>query len=157
MGASTAQLMPEFLAEIASRPVEREQLIPLLQRAQATFGYLPREAMEGIARSVRLPLSRIQGVATFYNQFRFTPPAEKPVHVCLGTACHVRGADRVLTAMEDTLKIQEGQTTPDGRFSLERVACVGACGLAPVAVVGGRTYGRLTPDRARRLLRRARA
>jgi NADH-quinone oxidoreductase subunit E len=137
-------------------PGSREAVIPLLQSTQAEFGYVPREAMEGIARALRMPPAQVQGIATFYAQFRFHPPGRHRVTVCRGTACHVRGSGRLLEELERTLGIGAGTTTPDGEFMLETVACVGSCALAPVLLVDGRAYARQTASAARKTIERVR-
>ncbi len=127
-------------------------LIPLLQQVQERYGYLPGSAIEEIARFMKLSPSEVFGVLTFYAQFRLTPPGETTVKVCQGTACHVRGAKRILEEVETVLGIQAGGTTEDRKYSLEKIACFGACSLAPVVVVGSSVYGRLTPQKVKRLL-----
>lgn len=129
-----------------------EILIPLLQKIQETLGFLPRKAMEKVAVHLGIPESEVYGVATFYNQFRFDPPGKHPVKVCVGTACHVKGASVILESWERRLNIKVGQTTPDREFSLERVACVGCCALAPVAVVGEKVHGHMAPTKVDGLL-----
>ena len=124
---------------------EREALIPILQDIQQTFGYLSREAVLRVGQHLGLPGSKIFGVSTFYNQFRFHPPGRFHVQICRGTACHVKGSADMLEALKRELKIQPGQTTRDGLFSLEVVACMGACGLAPAICVNGEFYARLNP------------
>lgn len=118
---------------------------PLLQEVQARFGYLPREAMQEIARFLQIPGSAVYGVATFYNQFRFTPLGKHPIKVCMGTACHMQGGRLVSEALERELDIQVGGITEDGEFSLDRVACIGCCMMAPVMVVGEAVYPKMTP------------
>jgi NADH-quinone oxidoreductase subunit E len=113
----------------------RDSLIPILQEVQGLTGYLSKEAVVSIGKHLKLPASKIYGVATFYNQFRFQPKGKHHVMVCRGTACHVKGSALVLDALEQNLKIKAGQTTRDGLFSLEVVACIGACGLAPVICI----------------------
>lgn len=130
----------------------REQLIPILQEIQAVDGYLSEESVEIISRHLGLPASKIYGVATFYNQFRFVPKGRYHIMVCRGTACHVKGSARVLEAVQDVLKIEDGQTTRDRIFSLEVVACMGACGLAPVINVNGEFFAKVTPMKVRRIL-----
>jgi NADH-quinone oxidoreductase E subunit len=115
----------------------RSDLIPILQEIQERHGYLSREAVIGIGRHLRLPTSKIYGVATFYNQFRFLPQGRNHIQVCRGTACHVKGSSAILEEVKRELKIDAGQTTRDGEFSLEVVACIGACGLAPVICING--------------------
>ena len=121
-------------------------LIPALQEAQNAYGYLSREVIERIAEKMAIPVSQIYGVVTFYSQFHLNPRGRNIIRVCQGTACHVRGAKAVLQAIEEQLKIAAGATTPDLKFTLETVACIGACGLAPVLMVNDDTHGRLTPD-----------
>jgi NADH-quinone oxidoreductase E subunit len=121
-------------------------LIPVLQEAQHAYGYLSKEVIEHIAAHMDIPVSRIYGVVTFYSQFHLNPRGKNIVRVCQGTACHVRGAKAILKALEDHLGISAGETTPDLLFTLETVACIGACGLAPVMMVNDDTHGRLTPE-----------
>jgi NADH-quinone oxidoreductase subunit E len=115
----------------------RDALIPLLQDVQQAHGYLSRDAVVRIGRHLRLPASKVYGVATFYNQFRFQPLGRYHLQLCRGTACHVKGSNQTLNAIQRTLQIKPGQTTRDGLFSLEVVACLGACGLAPLMAVNG--------------------
>ena len=138
--------MEERLSKIFSAFEKREDnLIPILQRVQEEFGYLPEDAMMGIAKAIGVPESRVYAVASFYAQFRFTPMGRNHVMVCRGTACHVRGAARILDEAERQLRIKEGETTEDLEYTLETVACIGCCGLAPTIVINEDTYGRLTP------------
>ena len=134
------------IAEVLARyNKESGNLIPLLQEVQQKLGYLPREAMEGIAGFLGIPPVEVWGVATFYNQFRFVPLGKHHARVCLGTACHLRGGKLIQEALEREFDIKVGETTPDGEFSLERVACIGCCMLAPVMVIGDRIYPKMTP------------
>lgn len=132
----------------------RSNLIPMLQMVQNTLGYLPLEAVRPVAAYLSLPATEIYGVASFYNQFRFNPPGKYPIRVCMGTACHVRGGDIILENFERKLDIKEGETTADREFSLERVACVGCCALAPVALVGETVYGHMAPSKIEGLFTR---
>ena len=125
----------------------RDELIPILQQVQAEFGYLPEQAMLAIARFAGVPESQVYAVATFYAQFRFMPIGKKHVMVCRGTSCHVRGAQRILDVIERRLGIKEGQTTPDREYSLETVACIGACGLSPCIMVNRKVEASLTPKK----------
>jgi NADH-quinone oxidoreductase subunit E len=125
----------------------RENLIPILQGVQDSLGYLPRLAMQRIAEALQLPEVEVFGVCTFYNQFRLSPPGKHRVKVCLGTACHMMGGQIVLECFERRLSIHEGETTPDREYSLERVACVGCCALAPVVVVDEMVDARVSPIR----------
>ena len=133
---------------------ERSNLIPILQKIQKTYLYLPAEALNMVGRYLGIPAAEVYGVATFYNQFRFHPPGRHPVKVCLGTACHVRGGDIILENFERKLEIKEGETTPDKEFSIERVACVGCCALAPVALVGETVHGHMAPSKVEGLVLR---
>lgn len=128
------------------------ELIPLLQAVQAEYGYLSREAMLAIAKFTNVSESQVYSVATFYTQFRFTPIGENHIMVCRGTACHVKGAPKIQEKIEIHLNIKEGETSKDGKFSLETVACIGACGLAPAMVINKKTYGKLTPKKVVEIL-----
>ena len=132
-------------------------LIGVLQDAQERFGYLPRTALAAISRRARIPLSRIYGVVTFYAQFYTEPRGRHTIRCCRGTACHVKGAGRVLDAVQRHLHIAEGETTADMLFCLETVACVGTCFLAPVMMIDNTYYGMLTPQKVERILRSYRA
>ena len=134
----------------------REQLIPILQAVQDHRGYLSRDAMVAVGKRLRLPASKVYGVATFYNQFRFQPKGKIHCQVCRGTACHVKGSAAVLEALKQTLRIDAGQTTRDGMFSIEVVACIGACGLAPVVAINGEFHAGVTPEKIRRIIERYR-
>jgi len=133
---------------------ERSSLIPILQMIQDTLGYLPPEVITIVADYLDLTESDVYGVATFYNQFRFNPPGKNPIKVCLGTACHVKGGDIILENFERKLEIEEGETTPDREFSIERVACVGCCAIAPVALVGETVHGNMAPSKVEGLILR---
>ena len=139
------------LAETAR---SRTQLIPILQMIMAVCRFVPAEALGMAAAHLGIPASEVYGVATFYNQFRFTPPGRNPIKVCLGTACHVRGGDIILENFERRLGISEGETTADREYSLERVACVGCCALAPVALVGDAVHGHMAPSKTEGLVLR---
>lgn len=130
----------------------RESLIPVLQRAQEAHGYLSAAMIAEIGRALNVPASQVYGVATFYNQFRFTPKGRFHLMLCRGTACHVKGSRRLLDAVIRTLKIQPGQTRRDGLFSLEVVACMGACGLAPALSVNGQMHARVTHKKLERII-----
>ena len=135
---------------------DRGELIPLLQMAQKIVGYLPDAALDLVADHLGVTRSEVYGVASFYNQFRFTPPGRNPVKVCMGTACHVRGGEIILENFERKLEIHEGETTADREFSIERVACVGCCALAPVALVGETLHGHMAPSKVEGLVLRVR-
>lgn len=149
-GPGLQQALPQILAPFRGEP---GALISILQEVQERFGYLPPEAMAEIARFLKMSESEIYGVATFYAQFRFTRPGEHQVRVCLGTACHVRGGERILEEMERALGISAGGVTPDYKFGLEQVACFGSCALAPVMVVDKAVYGRMDLNKAKKVLR----
>ncbi len=134
----------------------RDSLIPILQEIQEAHGYLSREAVTAVGRRLKLPASKVYGVATFYNQFRFQPKGKYHVMVCRGTACHVKGSARSLDMVTKTLKIDPGKTTRDRLFSLEVVACMGACGLAPVVNVNGEFHAKVTPVKLRRIVEECR-
>lgn len=125
----------------------RENLIPALQEIQRRFGYLPEQAMQKLASALNIPEVDVYGVATFYNQFRLQAPGRHQIKVCMGTACHMVGGHIILDCFERRLGIRQGETTGDGEFSLERVACVGCCALAPVVVVDDKVEGKVTPTR----------
>lgn len=131
---------------------EKSELIPILQRVQHEFGYLSDDAMRRISRFTGVPECSVYGVATFYAQFKFVPVGRNIVKVCRGTACYVKGSPRVLDEIEKLLGIKDGGTTPDMEYSLETIACFGSCALAPVVVINDRVYGRMTPDKAKKLL-----
>lgn len=130
----------------------RESLIPVLQKVQGELGYLPEGAVSEIAHFLCLSSSDIFGVASFYAQFRFERPGEHTIKVCQGTACHVRGAKRIMEAVSQELGIEPGGTTEDYKFSLEQVACFGCCALAPVIVIDDQVNGRMTTSDARKIL-----
>lgn len=127
-------------------------LMPTLQEAQGIYGYLPIEVQKMIADGLGVSLSEVFGVATFYSQFSLTPKGEHVCSVCLGTACYVKGSDKVLEALEEKLGIKAGEVTEDGKFSIESCRCVGACGLAPVMTIGEEVYGKLTPDQVGKII-----
>ena len=128
-------------------------LITVLQNVQAVYGYLPRAALQEVSLQTGISLAEIYGVASFYNQFRLSPVGRRLIDVCHGTACHVAGAERITEALEEELGIAAGKTTADGEFTLGSVACMGACSQAPVMRIGEATYGNLTPDKTRTIIR----
>lgn len=132
--------------------------IPVLQRAQDIFGYLPKDVLMKISNELDIPISQIYGVVTFYSQFHLEPRGKNIIRSCQGTACHVRGAKLVLEELTKKLGLKEGQrTTKDGLFTLETVACIGACGLAPCLMINDETHGRLTPEKADAIIDKYRA
>lgn len=128
------------------------ELINILHEAQHLHGYLPEEMQRIIARQLGIPVSRVYGVVTFYTFFTMTPKGRHPISVCMGTACYVRGSEKLLEEFKRVLGIEVGETTPDGKFSLDCLRCVGACGLAPVVMVGEKVYGRLQPVDVKRII-----
>ncbi|MDY0039604.1 MAG: NADH-quinone oxidoreductase subunit NuoE, partial [Desulforhabdus sp.] len=132
---------------LSSHESHRKNLIPILQATQQQHGYLSQHAMQAVAQHLNISASEVYGVASFYNQFRFHPPGKHQIKVCLGTACHVVGGDIILENFERKLGIKDGETTPDREFSIERVACVGCCALAPVALVDDVVEAHMAPSR----------
>lgn len=128
------------------------ELITILHQCQDILGYLPREIQEEIAKQLNIPVARVYGVVTFYSYFTMEPKGKYPISVCMGTACYVRGSERILEEFQRQLGIKVGETTEDGLFSLNCLRCVGACGLAPVVTIGSKVYGRLTADKVREIL-----
>lgn len=125
---------------------EKGELINVLHKAQGIFGYLPAEVQEIVAKELNVSVAHVYGVVSFYSFFTMLPKGEHPVSICLGTACYVRGAEKIIEEFKRILNINVGETTTDGKFSLACLRCVGACGLAPVVLVGDKVYGRLSPD-----------
>ena len=137
---------------VARYPRSREHLISILQEVQAEYGYLSTESINRISGYLRLPSSKIFGVATFYNQFRLTAPGRIKIAICRGTACHVKGSLNLLDSCRQLLSLEVGDTTKDGLFSLETVACLGCCSIAPAMMVNGKFYGRLDKKRLEELI-----
>jgi NADH-quinone oxidoreductase subunit E/NADP-reducing hydrogenase subunit HndA len=129
------------------------ELINVLHKVQGEFGYLPAEIQEVVAGALNVSLAKVYGVVTFYSFFTMIPKGRHPISICTGTACYVRGAEKVLDEFKKELGIKVGESTPDGKFSLTCLRCVGACGLAPVVLVGEKTYGRLAPDDVKTILK----
>jgi len=142
-----------FIDEIKTKEHPDSRLIDVLHQTQHLYGYLPTEVMDEIAEAMQIPTAHIWGVATFYHYFKLTPPGRYEISVCLGTACYVKGAAEILQAIKDELKIDFGEVTPDGLFSLGPARCLGACGLAPVIMVGERIHGELTPRKVVQVLK----
>ncbi len=130
------------------------ELIPILQQIQGVLGYLPEAAMQRVARFLKIPESSVFGVATFYEQFRFTPMGRKKITVCRGTACHVRGAQQLIETVEKTLGIEEGETTEDQEYTLETAACIGCCALAPCVMINDEVEAKLTPKKLKGFIER---
>ena len=133
-------------------PRQESSVIPALQRAQDAYGYLPNSVLAKIAEELGVPWARVYGVATFYAQFRFQPRGRHMIRVCRGTACHVAGATRIIDTIEDALAIEDGESTDDLLFTLQTVACLGTCSLAPVMLIDDTYYGRLTPRKVTSIL-----
>ena len=127
-------------------------LLPILHEAQEVYGYLPIEVQQRVADGLGISLSEVYGVATFYSRFSLTPKGKHRISVCLGTACYVKGADKILAEVEKKLGIKSGECTADGLFSIDSCRCVGACGLAPVMMIDEEVYGKLTPDQIGKIL-----
>ena len=146
---------PETLSGIIGKyDPNPTSLIAVLQDTQEQFGYLPKEALVQISKELNVPLSRVLSLATFYSAFSLKPKGRHPIHICMGTACHVRGAQPMLEAFERELSIKNGDTTEDGNFSLDTVRCVGCCGLAPVVMVGEEVHGKITASKVSRVLKK---
>jgi NADH-quinone oxidoreductase subunit E len=137
------RLLDPILDEFKS---QKGAVIPILQRAQELYGYLPQPVMAYLSKKTGFPLSRLYGVATFYAQFRLTRRGRHLIRCCDGTACHVRGAAKAIEAVEHSIGVEAGGTSPDYKYTMEIVYCLGSCGLAPVAVINDKVHGRLTPD-----------
>jgi NADH-quinone oxidoreductase subunit E len=143
----------EKLEDIFSRyQGERQELIPILQETQSKFRYLPAAAMREISKFLQIPESSVYGVSTFYAQFKLTPLGRKVIRVCRGTACHVRGSAKVLAEIEKQLGIKAGETTEDMEYTLETVACIGACALAPTMTIDNETYGKMSTKKVAEVL-----
>lgn len=147
------RLEEQFIELLEHYRGEPGALVPLLQGAQAIFGYLPEDVMRRVAIAAGEPLSKALGVATFYAQFRMRPHAKHTIRCCHGTACHVSGAARISEELEKYFGIQAGENTPDMLYTIEEVHCVGACGMAPVVMINDRAYGKLTPEKAVEVVR----
>jgi len=148
----TQEQEKKLLEVIAQNKDMQGALLPVLHEAQEIYGYLPIEVQQMVADGLGISLSEVYGVATFYSRFSLTPKGKHRISVCLGTACYVKGADKVLAAVEKKLGIKSGECTADGLFSIDSCRCVGACGLAPVMMVDEEVYGKLTPDLVGKIL-----
>jgi len=148
----TAEQKNKLLEVIEKHKEQPGGLMPVLQEAQNIYGYLPYEVQKEIANGLGISLSEVYGVATFYSQFSLTPKGENRISVCLGTACYVKGADKILAAVETKLGIKSGECTEDGLFSLDSTRCIGACGLAPVMMINDEVYGKLTVEEVNKIL-----
>ena len=140
----TQEQMNKLLDCIEKHKGDAGALMPVLHEAQNIYGYLPSEVQTVISEKLNVPLAEVYGVATFYSQFSLQPKGKHQISVCLGTACYVKGSDKILEVLEKELKIKCGECTPDGKFSIDSCRCVGACGLAPVMIIDGEVYGKLS-------------
>ncbi len=131
---------------------KKGMIIPALQKLQDEYGYLPRPAVERMAKRMRIPSSKVYGVITFYAQFKLSPRGKYIIRVCKGTACHIQGSPKIAERIQEILQVEDGETTPDLKFTLEEVACIGACALAPVMMINDDPHGRLSPDRIKEIL-----
>ena len=148
----TAEQEAELLAAIEEMKDMPGALMPIMQKAQDIYGYLPIEVQTIISDAMNVPIEKIYGIATFYAQFALQPKGKHEISVCLGTACYVKGSQAIYNKISEFLNIGEGECTPDRKFSLESCRCVGACGLAPVMLVDGDVYSSMTPDRVEEVL-----
>ena len=155
--AGTPEQKEQLLQVINDKRNEPGALMPILQKAQEIYGYLPIEVQTMIAQEMDVPLEKVYGVTTFYSQFSLNPKGRHQISVCLGTACYVKGSGIILEELQKILGIENGECTPDQKFSLDACRCVGACGLAPVMMIGDEVYGRLTPDKVPEILDKYRA
>ncbi len=142
----TKEQEAQLLAMISELKSQKGALMPILQRAQDIYGYLPKEVQQIISDETGIPMSKIYGVVTFYSQFNLYPKGKYQISVCLGTACYVKGAGDIFERIKERLGIGDGECTPDGKFSLDACRCIGACGLAPVIMINDKVYGRLTVE-----------
>lgn len=150
---STTERFSEFKIDLWSHKQEFGALIPLLQTAQDTYGYIPESAIDSIGEVIGIPTADIYGVITFYSQFRLKPLGRYLLRICDGTACHVNGSEAIMNAVEEELHVSGNETTADGLFTIQKVACLGCCSLSPVIMINDETYGRLTPKKVQSLLR----
>ncbi len=139
----------KFINELSEK---KGALISVLHKAQEVFGYLPEEVQRFVSEKLNLPLSKVYGVVTFYSFFTMKPKGKYPISVCMGTACYVRGSEKVLKELKKMLNIEVGETTADGKFSIDALRCIGACGLAPVIMVGEKVYGNVTPEQVKDIM-----
>jgi NADP-reducing hydrogenase subunit HndA len=144
--AGTNEQYGKLLGVIEEHKDEKGALMPIMQKAQEIYGYLPIEVQSIIANEMDVPLEKIYGIATFYSQFSLSPKGKYVLSICMGTACYVKGAGDILLKVKELLKITEGECTPDSKFSLDSCRCIGACGLAPVMTVNDDVYGKITVD-----------
>jgi len=149
LAEKTVNQIKEICAQFENQEGE---LINVLHQVQSKLGYLPAEVQEVIAKELKMSVAKVYGVVTFYSFFTMLPQGKHPISICMGTACYVRGAEQVLAEFKRQLSIEVGQTSPDGKFSLSSLRCVGACGLAPVVTVGEKVYGRVSPQQVNKII-----
>jgi len=149
LSENTIQLIKDISAEFENKESE---LINVLHKVQGKFGYLPAEVQEVIAKELKMGVAKVYGVVTFYSFFTMIPQGEFPISICMGTACYVRGAEQVLAEFKRQLKVEVGESTNDGKFSINCLRCVGACGLAPVVTVGEKVFGRVAPNQVKKII-----
>ncbi len=149
LSESTVQIIKDVCSEFEYKESE---LINVLHKIQNRLGYLPAEVQEVIAKELKTSVARVYGVVTFYSYFTMIPHGEFPISICMGTACYVRGAEQILAEFKRQLKVEVGASTPDGKFSINCLRCVGACGLAPVVTVGEKVYGRVAPTQVKQII-----
>jgi NADH-quinone oxidoreductase subunit E/NADP-reducing hydrogenase subunit HndA len=149
LAENTVQTIKSVCAEFENKESE---LINVLHKVQGKLGYLPAEVQEVVAKELKSSVARVYGVVTFYSYFTMIPRGEFPISICMGTACYVRGAEQVLSEFKRQLKVEVGESTPDGKFSLNCLRCVGACGLAPVVTIGEKVFGRVAPTQVKKII-----
>ena len=149
LSENTIQLIKDICIEFENKESE---LINVLHKVQGKLGYLPAEVQEVIAKELKMGVAKVYGVVTFYSFFTMIPQGEFPISICMGTACYVRGAEQVLAEFKRQLKVEVGESTDDGKFSINCLRCVGACGLAPVVTVGERVFGRVAPSQVKQII-----
>jgi len=149
LSENTVNTIKDICAEFENKESE---LINVLHKTQGKLGYLPAEVQEVIAKELKSSIARVYGVVTFYSFFTMIPKGEFPISICMGTACYVRGAEQVLSEFKRQLKVEVGESTPDGKFSLNCLRCVGACGLAPVVTIGEKVFGRVAPTQVKEII-----
>ncbi|MDX8340644.1 NAD(P)H-dependent oxidoreductase subunit E [Draconibacterium sp. IB214405] len=149
LAENTIQLIKDICVEFENKESE---LINVLHQVQSKLGYLPAEVQEVIAKELKTSVAKVYGVVTFYSFFTMIPQGENPISICMGTACYVRGAEQVLNEFKRQLKVEVGESTEDGKFSINCLRCVGACGLAPVVTVGEKVYGRVAPSDVKKII-----
>ena len=152
----TLSELRHYMEEVKAKPYRDSYLIAVMHKAQALYGYLSREIIDEIAETMNIPTAHIWGVATFYHYFNLKPQGKHQIAICLGTACYVKGAGQILETLKQQLKVDMGDTTEDGLFTLQPARCLGACGLAPVVMIDQTIYGELTPKKITEIINKIR-